>query len=62
MIIAETPNLSRVLTVKVKCSGFPPVSPSYIILVVTSRISFIVANLEVKSTASMSGFPQSRIS
>ena len=55
MMIAETPNRSRVLTLNLKCSILPPVSPSTIIgLVVTSNISSIVEKREEKSTISIS--------
>ena len=58
MIIAETPNLSSVLTLNLKCSILPPVSPSTMMgFVVTSNISSIVENREEKSTNSVSGFP-----
>ena len=58
IIIAETPNLSNVFTLNLKCDIRPPVSPSTMIgLVVTSKISSIVENLEEKSTNSVSGLP-----
>lgn len=41
-----------------KCSGRPPVSPSKMMgFVVTSKMSFSEVSREVRSTASMSGFP-----
>ena len=50
--------LSKVFTVKIKCSTIPPVSASYINgFVLTSNISFIVFSLVDKSNASMSGLP-----
>ena len=59
MITAETPRRSSERTVKEKCSGLPPVSPSKINgLVVTSKISLIVCRRLLMSTASISGLPR----
>ena len=58
MMTAETPQRSRLFTVKPKCSGFPPVSASYTRgFVVTSKMSLMFCSREVRSSASISGLP-----
>ena len=58
IIIAETPNLSKVLIVNGKCSNLPPLSPSNINgFVVTSNKSPRLLNREEKSKAWLSGLP-----
>ena len=58
MMTADTPARSRVLTVYLKCSMRPPVSPSTMIgLVETSMISSMVSMRLDQSTSSMSGLP-----
>ena len=50
---------SKERTVKAKCSGWPPVSPSKISgLVVTSNSSLTPCSRDEMSTASMSGLPR----
>ena len=56
--MAETPNLSRVLTLNDRCSSLPPLSASNISgLVVTSNKSPKLLNLDEKSNDWLSGLP-----